>query len=152
PAERLHGGIPASGRAGVAVRRAARRPPAGRQRLHPDRAGAPRGIAALDALRRSRAAKADCYNSLMPRVGVIFGGRSGEHEVSLASAASVIAALERRGHRVVPIGIARDGRWVVGGDPMRALAEQARGALPSSDETGAVKKALADRAEGVLSE
>ncbi|HEY7365321.1 MAG TPA: D-alanine--D-alanine ligase A, partial [Methylomirabilota bacterium] len=46
------------------------------------------------------------------RVGVVFGGRSGEHEVSLASAASVIAALERGGHRVVPIGIARDGRWV----------------------------------------
>src|SRR5258705_2168741 len=90
---------------------------------------------------------------VMPRlrVGVIFGGRSGEHEVSLASAASVIAALERRGHQVVPIGIGRDGRWVVGGDPMRALAEQARGALPSGDETGAVKKALADRAEGVLS-
>ena len=85
------------------------------------------------------------------RVGVIFGGRSGEHEVSLASAASVIAALEQRGHPVVPIGIGRDGRWVVGGDPMRALAEQARVALPSGDETGAVKKALADRAEGVLS-
>ena len=85
------------------------------------------------------------------RVGVIFGGRSGEHEVSLASAASVIAALEQRGHHVVPIGIARDGRWVVGGDPMRALAEQARVALPNGDETGAVKKALADRAEGVQS-
>ena len=85
----------------------------------------------------------------MPRVGVIFGGRSGEHEVSLASAASIIAALERRGHEVVPIGIARDGRWVVGGDPMGALAEQARGALPSGDDTGSVKKALADRAESV---
>jgi D-alanine-D-alanine ligase len=84
----------------------------------------------------------------MPRVGVIFGGRSGEHEVSLASAASVIAALEGLGHQVVPIGIARDGRWVVGGDPLRALAEQARVALPDGDETGAVKKALADRAEG----
>ena len=88
----------------------------------------------------------------MPRVGVIFGGRSGEHEVSLASAASVIAALEQRGHQVVPIGIARDGGWVVGGDPMRALAEQARVAMPSGDETGAVKKALADRAEGARSE
>src|SRR5258705_2802066 len=88
---------------------------------------------------------------VMPRlrVGVIFGGRSGEHEVSLASAASVIAALERRGHQVVPIGIGRDGRWVVGGDPMRALAEQARVALPSGDDTGSVKKALADRAESV---
>jgi D-alanine-D-alanine ligase len=83
------------------------------------------------------------------RVGVIFGGRSGEHEVSLASAASVIAALERRGHAVVPIGIARDGRWVLGGDPLRALAAQARVGLPSGDATGAVKKALADRAESV---
>jgi D-alanine-D-alanine ligase len=81
------------------------------------------------------------------RVGVIFGGRSGEHEVSLASAASVIAALKQRGHTVVPIGIARDGRWVVGGDPMRALSDEARRALPSGDATGGVKKALADRAE-----
>jgi D-alanine-D-alanine ligase len=81
------------------------------------------------------------------RVGVIFGGRSGEHEVSLASAASVIAALERRGHAVVPIGIARDGRWVVGGDPLRALAAEARTGLPDVGATGAVKKALAGRAE-----
>ncbi|MGH7346543.1 MAG: D-alanine--D-alanine ligase A, partial [Candidatus Rokuibacteriota bacterium] len=77
------------------------------------------------------------------RVGVVFGGRSGEHEVSLASAASVIAALEERGHTVVPIGIARTGRWVVGGDPLRALAAEARVALPSNDADGAVKKALA---------
>jgi D-alanine-D-alanine ligase len=85
------------------------------------------------------------------RVGVIFGGRSGEHEVSLASAASIIAALGQRGHDVVPIGIARDGRWIVGGDPLAALAEQARIALPSGDDTGPVKKALADRAESVRS-
>jgi D-alanine-D-alanine ligase len=78
---------------------------------------------------------------------VIFGGRSGEHEVSLASAAAVIAALKIRGHTVIPIGIARDGRWVVGGDPMRALSEAARRALPSDDATGGVKKSLADRAE-----
>ena len=85
------------------------------------------------------------------RVGVVFGGRSGEHEVSLASAASVIAALEQRGHAVVPIGIARDGRWVVGGDPLRALAAEARVALPADDAAGSVKKALADRAEAVES-
>ncbi|HET9489105.1 MAG TPA: D-alanine--D-alanine ligase family protein [Methylomirabilota bacterium] len=84
------------------------------------------------------------------RVGVVFGGRSGEHEVSLASAASVIAALERGGHRVVPIGITRDGRWVVGGDPLRALAAEARIALPAGDSTGDVKKALADRVEAHL--
>jgi len=81
------------------------------------------------------------------RVGVIFGGRSGEHEVSLASAASVMAALRRRGHTVIPIGIARDGRWVVGGDPMHVLSEEARHALPAGDATGGVKKALADRAD-----
>src|SRR5438876_10618562 len=80
------------------------------------------------------------------RVGVVFGGRSGEHEVSLASAASVIAALERRGHTLVPIGIARDGRWVIGGDPLRALAAEARLGLPSVDPTDAVKKALTNRA------
>jgi len=80
------------------------------------------------------------------RVGVLFGGRSGEHEVSLASAASVIAALERGGHAVVPIGIARDGRWVVGGDPLRALAAEARLGLPSADPADAVKKALTSRA------
>jgi len=85
------------------------------------------------------------------RVGVVFGGRSGEHEVSLASAASVIAALEERGHAVVPIGIARSGRWVVGGEPLRALAAEARVALPSNDADGAVKKALANRAEVVES-
>jgi D-alanine-D-alanine ligase len=84
------------------------------------------------------------------RVGVVFGGRSGEHEVSLASAASVIHALERAGHDVVPIGIARDGRWIVGGDPLRALAAQARIALPPGDATGDVKKALADRVEAGL--
>jgi D-alanine-D-alanine ligase len=75
------------------------------------------------------------------RVGVVFGGRSGEHEVSLASAASVIAALERGGHAVVPIGIARDGRFLFGGDPLRALAAAARTAL-SADPTDAVKHAL----------
>jgi D-alanine-D-alanine ligase len=85
------------------------------------------------------------------RVGVIFGGRSGEHEVSLASAASVIAALEQAGHTPVPIGIARDGRWLVGGDPLGALATEARVALPSGDPTGAVKKSLVGRAESAAS-
>src|SRR2546425_12733005 len=80
------------------------------------------------------------------RIGVVFGGRSGEHEVSLASAASVIAAVERGGHTVVPLGIARDGRWGVGGDPLRTLAPGGRIALPAGDATGGVQKALAGRA------
>lgn len=46
------------------------------------------------------------------RVGVIFGGRSGEHEVSLVSATSVINALDKEKYEVVPIGIAQSGRWL----------------------------------------
>jgi D-alanine-D-alanine ligase len=48
------------------------------------------------------------------RVGVIFGGRSSEHEVSLSSAQNVVAALQEAGHVVVPIGIAPNGQWVTG--------------------------------------
>ncbi len=56
------------------------------------------------------------------RVGVVFGGQSGEHEVSLASARSVIAAIDPERYEVVPIGITHEGRWLTGGDPMRTLA------------------------------
>jgi D-alanine-D-alanine ligase len=55
------------------------------------------------------------------RVGVIFGGRSGEHEVSLASARSVMDAMDREKYEVVPIGITKEGRWIASGDPMQAL-------------------------------
>lgn len=50
------------------------------------------------------------------RVGVIFGGRSGEHEVSLLSAASILKAIDPRKYEVVPIGITREGRWVTAHD------------------------------------
>jgi D-alanine-D-alanine ligase len=46
------------------------------------------------------------------RVGILFGGRSGEHEVSLLSAASVVNAIDKAKYEVVPIGITKDGRWV----------------------------------------
>lgn len=55
------------------------------------------------------------------RVGVIFGGRSGEHEVSLMSANSVIKAIDREKFDVVPIGITRQGKWLLAGDVMKAL-------------------------------
>jgi len=54
-------------------------------------------------------------------VGVIFGGRSGEHEVSLASARSVMDAMDKRKYEIVPIGITHEGRWIASGDPMKAL-------------------------------
>lgn len=56
------------------------------------------------------------------RVGVLFGGRSGEHQVSLQSARAVMAALRQAGHDVVPIGITPEGRWLAGGDPLQALS------------------------------
>jgi D-alanine-D-alanine ligase len=56
------------------------------------------------------------------RVGVLFGGRSGEHQVSLHSARAVMNALDQAGHDVVPIGITPEGRWLVGGDPLLALS------------------------------
>lgn len=63
----------------------------------------------------------------MARVMVVFGGRSGEHEVSLASARAIIGALQRDGrHEVVPVGITREGRWISSEDPMRELEAASR--------------------------
>src|SRR6202140_1628823 len=55
------------------------------------------------------------------RVGILFGGRSGEHEVSLLSAASVLNAIDKDKYEVVPIGITKHGRWVTSGDAQRLL-------------------------------
>jgi D-alanine-D-alanine ligase len=88
------------------------------------------------------------------RIGVLFGGRSGEHEVSLQSASAVMAALEQAGHEVVPIGITREGRWLVGGDPLRALSsgeltsERPATMLPEPGRRGLVR--VADRDNGRL--
>jgi D-alanine-D-alanine ligase len=57
------------------------------------------------------------------RVGVLFGGRSGEHEVSLASAASVIRALDPEKYEAVPIGISKEGHWLVGRGAQELLAD-----------------------------
>ena len=61
----------------------------------------------------------------MVRVLVVFGGRSGEHEVSLASARAIMEALDGR-HEVVPVGVTRSGRWISSGDPMRELESKKR--------------------------
>jgi D-alanine-D-alanine ligase len=50
------------------------------------------------------------------RVGILFGGRSGEHEVSLLSAASVLRAIDRKKFDVTPIGITKEGRWLAASD------------------------------------
>ena len=60
------------------------------------------------------------------RVGVLFGGRSGEHEVSLASAASVIRALDADKYEAVPIGITKEGHWLIGVGAQKMLPEVLR--------------------------
>jgi D-alanine-D-alanine ligase len=60
------------------------------------------------------------------RIGVLYGGRSGEHEVSLASAASVIRALDPEKYEAVPIGITKDGRWLAGTAAQKMLPEVLR--------------------------
>ncbi len=72
----------------------------------------------------------------MLRVMVVFGGRSGEHEVSLASARAIIETL-RKGERfeVIPVGITKEGRWLSSGDPMRELesvSADGRSGVPAS--------------------
>ena len=69
-------------------------------------------------------------NSKPIRVGVLFGGRSGEHEVSLASARNVMEALEKAGYAVAPIGITRAGQWLTSSDPMQQLTARVAGHLP----------------------
>ena len=60
------------------------------------------------------------------RVGILFGGRSGEHEVSLLSAASVLNAIDKTKYEVVPIGITKDGRWLTAEHAERLLKGQNR--------------------------
>ena len=57
-----------------------------------------------------------------PRVAVLFGGRSGEHEVSLMSARSVMKAINPDKYDVTLIGITKEGKWISGQDPMKALS------------------------------
>src|SRR4051794_4734739 len=62
------------------------------------------------------------------RVGILFGGRSGEHEGSLLSAASILKAIDRKKFEVVPIGITKEGHWLAAGDA-RNLLEGDSGAV-----------------------
>ncbi|MEO5951492.1 MAG: D-alanine--D-alanine ligase family protein, partial [Chloroflexia bacterium] len=66
------------------------------------------------------------------RVGVLFGGQSSEHEVSLASARSVMRAMNPDKYDVVPIGITKSGGWLTSGDPLAQL----RGGTGDSAEDG----------------
>ena len=64
------------------------------------------------------------------RVGILFGGRSGEHEVSLLSAASILKAIDRKKFDVVPIGINKSGHWLTAGAAQGLL----EGSTPAAPE------------------
>ncbi|MGH9780058.1 MAG: D-alanine--D-alanine ligase family protein [Candidatus Acidiferrales bacterium] len=88
------------------------------------------------------------------RVGVLFGGRSAEHEVSLVSAASVLRGLDPQKFDVIPIGITKEGRWVLprqlaSGAPShselrRALSDGQAVSLPAEPGAGAVARREAE--------
>ncbi len=84
------------------------------------------------------------------RIGILFGGRSGEHEVSLASAASVIRGLDPDKYEAVPIGITKEGHWLIGGAAQKMLPEVLKGGqrvMMTADPTDAALIPL-DRSGG----
>jgi D-alanine-D-alanine ligase len=87
------------------------------------------------------------------RIGILFGGRSGEHEISLLSAASVFKAIDQSKYEVVPIGITKEGRWVTAGDAERLLSgkpvEEARH-LRAGDPEATPAAAVLANGEGVI--
>lgn len=73
------------------------------------------------------------------RVGILFGGRSGEHDVSLQSAASVVNALDPAKYEIVLIGITREGQWRAGLDikqPLAQVWERGEPVTPSVNPAG----------------
>jgi D-alanine-D-alanine ligase len=87
------------------------------------------------------------------RVGVLFGGRSGEHEVSLLSAASVLKAIDPKKYEITPIGITKEGRWVTSSDATRLLAGGSAGApraLRAGDPETTTSAAVLARGESVI--
>ncbi len=84
------------------------------------------------------------------RIGILFGGRSSEHEVSLMSARSVLEVLDPEKYEIVQIGITTEGRWIVAADAVDRLIERAEsaGALTGDVEGTAPVALLAEPGEG----
>src|SRR5438105_15769848 len=88
------------------------------------------------------------------RVGILFGGRSGEHEVSLLSAASVLGAIDNSKYEVVPIGITKEGRWLTSAEAEKLLngktpEHEARHLRAGDPETTPTAPVLAAREAGM---
>ena len=85
-----------------------------------------------------------------PCVAVLFGGRSSEHAISCVTAGSVLEAIDRDTYDVIPIGIAKDGRWVLeSGDPAR-LAIAGPDRLPEVDASLPVLSIAQDGGAGSM--
>jgi D-alanine-D-alanine ligase len=89
------------------------------------------------------------------RIGVIYGGRSGEHEISVASAASVIKSLDRSRYEPLPIRIEKDGRWTIADKAPTAMSAaeviaQARGTAPRALRPGRETVLVAHPSEDTL--
>ena len=76
------------------------------------------------------------------RVGVIFGGRSGEHEVSIRSARAIIEAIDRKKFDVVPIAISKAGKWLAPAHSAQLLPDAVHSLLPSKTHTATADIAL----------
>ena len=76
------------------------------------------------------------------RVGVIFGGRSGEHEVSIRSARAIVEAIDRKKFDVVPIGITKEGKWLAPAHSAQLLPDSVQPLLPSKTHTATADIAL----------
>jgi D-alanine-D-alanine ligase len=76
------------------------------------------------------------------RVGVIFGGRSGEHEISIRSARAIVEAIDRRKFDVVPIAITTEGKWLAPAHSAQLLPPSVHGLLPSRTHTATGDVAL----------
>ena len=86
------------------------------------------------------------------RIGILFGGRSGEHEVSLLSAASVLEAIDHARYDVQLIGITKDGRWLTAGDAADLLPSPKREAhsLRAGDPDATASAALLEHGHDVV--
>ncbi len=84
------------------------------------------------------------------RVGVLFGGRSGEHEISLLSAASILKAIDRKRYDVVPIAIDKAGRWLGAGAATALLAGHSTLQIEASTEAQAIDPSVATSAIDVV--
>ncbi len=86
------------------------------------------------------------------RVGILFGGRSGEHEISLRSASSILKAIDRTKYDIVPLAITRTGKWLSGASAEQLLLTEASVTTSLSSETATQNTDLVRQGEALTSE